>query len=314
MARPRMDLSAFVGKLLDLTEHYRALLLLSKGQSVTHVSDQLSPLSQEGRLPPGGCELARANRVYSPGVTRILSLCLAVLLIPLLAGAADKMTKETFISGGQTRTYYLLSPVSAKKTAPAPLLVLLHGSGRDGRSLLEKWEPLAKKEGIILVGPDASTSAGWRVPDDGPEFVHDLIEMLADQLDVDRRRVYVFGHSAGAGHALVMALLESEYLAAVAVHAGAMHESAFQLIERAPRKTPIGMWVGTNDALFPLKVVRATRDALKEGGFSPELTEISGHTHWYYDRAADINKKVWAFLRTHALPAEPKYQRYPWAR
>jgi hypothetical protein len=71
------------------------------------------------------------------------------------------------------------------------------------------------------------------------------------------------------------------------------------------------MWVGTNDALFPLKVIRATRDALKDGGFSPELTEISGHTHWYYDRAADINKKAWAFLRAHPLSAEPKYQRFP---
>ena len=245
---------------------------------------------------------------------RTLSLCLAALLIPIASGAADKMTKETFGSGGQTRTYYLLVPEAAKKAAPAPLLVLLHGSGRDGRSLLEKWEPLAKKEGIILVGPDATTSAGWRVPEDGPDFLYDLIEMLAGQLDVDRRRVYLFGHSAGAGHALAMAVLESEYLAAVAVHAGAMHESSFQLIERAPRKTPIGMWVGTNDALFPLKVVRATRDALKEGGFSPELTEIAGHTHWYYDRAGDINKKAWAFLRAHTLPNDPKYQRYPFVR
>jgi len=247
-------------------------------------------------------------------MTRTLSLCFAVLLVSLSAGAADKVTQETLVSGGRTRTYYLLAPEAAKKAAPAPLLVLLHGSGRNGRSLLEKWEPLAKKEGLILVGPDATTSAGWRVPDDGPDFLYDLIEMLAGQLDVDRRRVYLFGHSAGAGHALVMALLESEYLAAVAVHAGAMHESSFPLIERAARKTPIGMWVGTNDALFPLKVVRATRDALKDGGFSPELTEISGHTHWYYDRAADINKKAWAFLRAHALSAEPKYQRYPWAR
>ena len=83
---------------------------------------------------------------------RTLSIGLAVLLIPISAGAADKMTKETFVSGGQPRTYYLLAPDAAKKAAPAPLLVLLHGSGRDGRSLLEKWEPLAKKEGIILVG------------------------------------------------------------------------------------------------------------------------------------------------------------------
>jgi poly(3-hydroxybutyrate) depolymerase len=247
-------------------------------------------------------------------MTRTLVVSLAVLLTAAITEAADKVTQETFISGGRTRSYYLLVPQAAKKAGPAPLLVLLHGSGRNGRSLVEKWEPLAKKEGLILVGPDASTSAGWRVPDDGPEFLYDVIELLASQLEIDKRRIYLFGHSAGAGHALTMALLESEYFAAVAIHAGALHESSFPLIEQSPRKTPIGMWVGTNDALFPLQVVRATRDALKKAGFSPELTEISGHTHWYYDRAGDINKKAWAFLRTHTLPAEPRYQRYPWAR
>jgi poly(3-hydroxybutyrate) depolymerase len=151
-------------------------------------------------------------------------------------------------------------------------------------------------------------------PEDGPDFLHDLVEMLKRQFDLDARRVYLFGHSAGAGQALMMAALESEYFAAAAVHAGAMPESAFPLIERATRKTPIGIWIGTNDALFPLEVVRATRDALSAQGFAAELTEIPGHTHWYYDRAPEINKKVWAFLRQHTLPSEPKYERHSFVR
>ena len=209
---------------------------------------------------------------------------------------------------------YLLVPETAKKAGSPPLVVLLHGSGRDGKSLVEKWEPLAKKEGVVIVGPDAVSPDGWRVPQDGPEFLYNLIEMLAVQLDIDRRRVYLFGHSAGAGHALVMALLESEYFAAVGIHAGALNQSAFPLIERATRKIPIGIWIGTNDALFPLKVVRATRDALKSNGFEPHMNEINGHTHWYYDRAPEINKQTWAFLRQHALAGEPKYERYDFAR
>jgi poly(3-hydroxybutyrate) depolymerase len=242
-------------------------------------------------------------------MTRLLTWVF-VLLIPLSAVAADKMTKETFDSGGRTRKYYLLVPESARKSPPPPMIVLLHGSGRDGRSLLDPWTPLAKKEGVVLVSPDALTPEGWRVPDDGPDFLHQLIEMLVFQLEVDKRRVYLFGHSAGAGHALLMGLLESQYFAAVTVHAGALPDSARPWIERAPRKTPIGMWVGTNDALFPLPVVRATRDALKAQGFAAELTEIAGHTHRYYDRWAYINDLVWKFLRQHVLPGEPKYERY----
>ena len=34
--------------------------------------------------------------------------------------------------------------------------------------------------------------------------------------------MYLFGHSAGAGQALYLSLLESEYFAATAVHAGAL--------------------------------------------------------------------------------------------
>ena len=247
-------------------------------------------------------------------MNRLSPLVVAMLLVPAVSAAADKMTRETFGSGGQTRTYYLLVPEAARKAGSPPLIVLLHGSGRDGKSLVEKWEPLAKKEGVVIVGPDAVSRDGWRVPQDGPEFLYNLIEMLAVQLDIDRRRVYLFGHSAGAGHALVMALLESEYFAAVAIHAGALHESAVPLIERATRKIPIGIWIGTNDALFPLKVVRASRDALQAQGFAPQMNEINGHTHWYYDRAPEINKQAWAFLRQQALAGEPKYERYDFAR
>jgi predicted esterase len=208
-----------------------------------------------------------------------LLTCLIVLLVPLSASGADKATKKTFGSGGRTRTYYLLVPESAKKAGSPPLIVLLHGSGRDGKSLIDPWTSLAKKEGIVLVAPDAMTPQGWRVPDDGPDFLHDLVELLANQIEIDRQRVYIFGHSAGAGHGLVMALLESEYFAAVAVHAGMLPESSYQMLDRAARKTPIAMWIGTEDALFPLAVVRATRDALKAHGFHPELTELAAHTH-----------------------------------
>jgi hypothetical protein len=55
-------------------------------------------------------------------------------------------------------------------------------------------------------------------------------------------------------------------------------------------------------------VVRATRDALKERGFSPELTEIKGHTHWYYDRASEINRSAWDFLKKYELSGEPKFE------
>jgi len=238
----------------------------------------------------------------------VVAALLSATALP--APQADKSVKETFGAGGRSRTYYRYIPLKATLDAPAPLLLLLHGSGRDGRSLLDPWVPFAKENGIVLVAPESVTRQGWSMRDDGPDFFYALIEMIRLQFPVDPRRVYVFGHSAGAVHGLAMAVLESEYFAAVAVHAGSLPEQVTSFIERAPRKTPIGIWVGSNDAFFPLPQVRATRDALNAHGFGAELTEIGGHTHAYYDRAANINRQVWAFLQKQRLSDDPKYQAY----
>lgn len=222
----------------------------------------------------------------------------------------DKIVKETFGAGGKTRAYYLLVPGKLKPDDLAPLVVLLHGSGRDGASLAGPWAALAKENGIILAAPDASTRQGWSMSDDGTDFLYALVEMLRVQYPIDPRRIYLFGHSAGAVHGLAMSILESEYFAATAVHAGTLPSQLLPFLERAPRKIPMAIWVGTNDHFFPIPAVRATRDALNAQGFAAELTEIGGHTHAYYDRASEINRKVWQFLQKHRLDADPKYQKY----
>ena len=194
----------------------------------------------------------------------------ALVLCAATAQADRKTTRQTLDSGGQQRSYYLYVPENPQQR-PLPVIVLLHGSGRDGRSLVDPWQPLAKKEGIILAGPDSRSGRGWGMRDDGPEFLRDLVETLKRAYAVDPSRIYLFGHSAGAIHALSMAVLESEYFAAVAAHAGVLPQHATPYVDRATRKTPIRMWVGTNDDLFPLEPVRATRDTLNSHGFNVEL-------------------------------------------
>ena len=236
---------------------------------------------------------------------------IGVLIVTVLTAstaAAEKTVKQTFTSGGRSRTCYVFVPDKATPQTPAPLLVLLHGSGRNGLSLVERWDGLAKKEGLILAGPDSTNPAQWRTLEDGPELIRDLVETLRATLPIDPHRIYLFGHSAGAIHSIGLSLLESEYFAATAVHAGALPEEEYVWAAAANRKIPIAIWVGTDDALFPLRAVRATRDFLNKQGFGVELTEIRGHTHNYYMRADDINKSVWQFLQQHRLEGDPKYQ------
>jgi poly(3-hydroxybutyrate) depolymerase len=221
----------------------------------------------------------------------------------------NQIVKESIVSNKKKRTYYLFVPANAK--APAPLIVLLHGSGRGGMSLVEKWKDLASKEGVIIVGPDSDSGGGWSTPKDGPDFLHELVEELRSKYPINARRVYLFGHSGGAVFALMMAAVESEYFAAAAIHAGAFRTpDEYKVISQATRKIPLAIWVGTNDAFFNLKDVRATRDAFRSKGFTIEVTEIPGHTHWYYDLAPSINQSAFEFLQKYELTSDPRYLPY----
>ena len=241
-----------------------------------------------------------------------LHIVLLLLIIASPVFAKDDITKELMTSAGKTRVYYLYVPSTLKPGTPAPLIVTLHGSNRTGVTLVEKWKDLAKKEGIILAGPDSTNLQGWGSPQDGPDFLRDLVESLKSKYSINPKRVYLFGHSAGAIVGLEMALMESEYFAATAIHAGALGNEGIELIGLAKRKIPISIQVGDSDDYFPLKIVRATRDALVSGGFTVDLKEIAGHDHWYYDQAAKFNQTAWDFLKKVELDAEPKYQKYNW--
>ena len=245
-------------------------------------------------------------KVLTPLTLLLLLLCASSV------SARDEISKELITANGKTRAYYLYVPSSIKSPPLAPLIVMLHGSNRNGVTLVEKWKDYAKKEGIILAGPDASNLRGWGSPQDGPDFLHELVEELKAKHPINPRRVYLFGHSAGAIFALHMSMMESQYFAATAIHAGALAPGDMQLLDLAKRKIPISIQVGDSDNLFPVQIVRATRDALQEKGFTVDLVEIANHDHWYYDRASKFNQTAWQFLKKYELDSDPQYQKYKW--
>jgi poly(3-hydroxybutyrate) depolymerase len=237
----------------------------------------------------------------------------AVVSIAALSGAAmaATITKESLSIDRDKRPYYLFVPDGLDAT-PVPLLIVLHGSGRDGRSLVEPWSDLAAREHFIVVGPDAADRRHWQGPIDGPAFLYFLVEAVKARHPIDTRRVYLFGHSDGAFFALTMSLMESEFFAATAVHAGGLYPNAAdrQQLFAAPRTIPIAMFHGVDDQTISVGTAREARDALTAHGFPVTLTEIAGHDHDYYRRAEEINRKAWAFLKDQALEKDPQYQFY----
>jgi poly(3-hydroxybutyrate) depolymerase len=236
------------------------------------------------------------------------AIAILILVSFTSAFAGDDITKELITSKGVTRAYYLYVPASVKPSAPVPLIVLLHGSGRVGNSLVEKWKDLAKKEGFIIAGPDSTNTRMWRSPEDGPDYLRDLVEELKAKYPINARRVYLFGHSAGASFALRMSLMESQYFAATAIHAGYLDDA--DLIDLAKRKIPMFIQVGDSDPGLPVKAVRETKDVLTEKGFVVELVEIANHDHDYYGLAPKINRAAWDFLKKYELGGDPVYRKF----
>lgn len=250
-------------------------------------------------------------RPRAPWVT----FALALLLLPALPAAAlargGKVSKESIEYGGRARTYHLYAPSKPDTPRPAPLVFVLHGSGGGGRALVEKWRGLADEKGLIVVGPDSLDRLRWSIPEDGPDLLRDIAGAVGAKHPVDVRRVYLFGHSAGANSALPLGLFESEFFAAVAAHAGGMRPERYALADYARRKIPFAFFVGADDALA-LSVARATHQELSRRGFAPLMREIPGHDHDYHARASKINRQVWDFFERHALAEGPRYVQYNW--
>ena len=234
----------------------------------------------------------------------------ALLVLSLAVTAhAEKITKETVTSQDAERTYYLFVPDSAKNK-PAPLIILLHGSGRDGKILVEHWQSLAKKEGIILAGPDSTVRAGV-----GHARGRAAPAAPCHRGGADRLR------GRPPAHVCVRPLgrrdprhCDGRSRIGVLCRRGRSRRlgppSVVPYIARAPRKIPIAVWVGTNDANFPVRQVRESLELLNRQDFNVELTEIPGHTHNYYGRSSEINKAAWAFLQGRRLDKDPQYQDY----
>lgn len=230
---------------------------------------------------------------------------ISVAAVFLAAAAHAALTKETI----GNHTCYVYAP--AKLAAHAPLLMLFHGSGRDGMSQIDEWRKLADAEGIVLVAPNAANTRQWGMIEDGPDLMRDIAAFATKQYQIDPRRIYAFGHSAGAVFMLTLAPLESVFLAAVAVHAGEFRMAKESgLLNFAQRRIPIFIAIGTKDPLFSVDSVRKTRDAFEGEGFTVEVREIEGHDHNYYAWSRQINDMVWKFLSPKHLDSDPHFSEY----
>ena len=183
---------------------------------------------------------------------------------PLSLPAGRYSVKDTV--DGVERTYLLDIPESyaANPEVPAPLVIVLHGTGGAGVTIAgyAGFDLIGERERLIVVYPDG-LNANWADGRPGGEglediaFIGRMIDALSATLQIDSARVYALGHSTGGTMAQRLPCHLPERLAAVASVAGPMPEYLMPECDgSAP--VPIVLIQGTDDTNFPWRGIPGT--------------------------------------------------------
>lgn len=153
-----------------------------------------------------------------------------------------------------------------------PLLVLLHGAGRQRLTMIQHFEPEADARGLVLVAPTSrgptwdAVAIGERTPSPDSPLAHtlahkfsfsrdekrvdDAIANLEKLVPVDRARTVLAGFSDGATFALAMGMSRYEPFAAVIAWSPGIAIEA----EQPARGRPVYISHGHQDPLLKFEV------------------------------------------------------------
>lgn len=150
--------------------------------------------------------------------------CIALLIWLLALPAAAQDLQLSLPSGTATLTR------PAQTNAPAPLIVLLHGSSQDGAALRAitagQWQAVAKTHGAALLWPDGMNQL-WNIGlgpapkrmrkrRDDFAFLQAMIREAAKRTPIDAKRIYLVGFSMGGQMALALGCAAPHQFAGVA--------------------------------------------------------------------------------------------------
>lgn len=217
-------------------------------------------------------------------------------------------------AAGQTMPYRLLKPEKIEPGQAYPLMLFLHGVGERGtdnrKQLANGANELAKQEirrkhPCFIVAPQCPGDAKWADFDwtittrKMPEkpyaplvMAMELTDTLANELPVDKRRIYITGLSMG-GFGVWDAIQRwpDRFTAAIPVCGGGDVDQAPKL-----RNLPIWAFHGSLDLIVPTSRTLSMIDAIKAAGGSPKVTTypMVGHICWIW-AYSDPNVADWLF-------------------
>jgi poly(3-hydroxybutyrate) depolymerase len=153
----------------------------------------------------------------------------------------------------------LLAPESVREGKPLPLVIALHGAGGSENLFFEGYGSgevvrQCRRRGWLLVAP---RTEGFSLT----AATAELIDEVARLYPVDRKRVFLVGHSMGAMQAVTAAADAPDRFAAVAALAGG---GGFLKKSEGMKALPIFVGVGSKD--FMAGMARNLKDGLRQAG------------------------------------------------
>jgi poly(hydroxyalkanoate) depolymerase family esterase len=144
-----------------------------------------------------------------------------------------------FANSHGSRRYKLFIP-SGHAGKPLPLLVMLHGclQDPDDFALGTRMNDIAEEQRIFVLYPEQSEAANqtrcwnWfdaanqRRDQGEPSIIAGMTRKVIGTYNIDARRVYIAGMSAGGAMAAIMAATYSELYAAMGIHSGLPYGAA----------------------------------------------------------------------------------------
>ena len=135
-----------------------------------------------------------------------------LFLLPAVSGTAQK---SSLIHDNLKRTFKVFTPSSINKSARNPLVIVLHGRGGNGESMLlvtrKGFNRLAETDRFIVVYPDGidqnwndgrkdqeANDRAHRENIDDVGFISGLIDLMILGYNADPTRIYITGISNGA--------------------------------------------------------------------------------------------------------------------
>jgi polyhydroxybutyrate depolymerase len=170
-----------------------------------------------------------------------------------LDAAVPRSQKAVLASRGSsigTRTYQFVVPSGYDPAKPTPLVVLAHGFGASGplQELYFQFTSLAQSKTFLYAYPDGLQdplgARYWNATDGCCDFFHSgvddvaylgaVIDDMSSKYNVDKKRVFVIGHSNGGFMAHRLACDLSGRVAAVVSLAGAQWKDPTHCLPSEP--------------------------------------------------------------------------------